>query len=367
MMKRGEMALGQTPFDFEAHGCHCPVGPIADKRASKRPEDSCRDHGCAHGAAEHGHEHAHDACDHDHGPGGHVHVDPNDRGRLLGALLLTSSMMVTEFVGGLVSGSLALLSDAGHMLTDAAALFLAFLALKFASRPSDTRRTYGFFRFEILSAFVNALTLIALSAVIAWEAIERLRSPEPIRAGVMMGVAVAGFVVNLGGVALLHKSQSLNVRGAFLHVLGDTLSSVGVIVAAAVTWWTGWPLLDPVISIAIAALIAFGAFKLLRQAIHILLEGAPAHAPFEEVVAALLQIDGVRGVHDLHIWTIAQNRHALSAHVVLSGDATLADSQRVLTDARAVLDERFHLAHTTLQIEVASAEEGAGASGRPTG
>ncbi|MBQ4334401.1 MAG: cation transporter, partial [Myxococcaceae bacterium] len=234
-MKRGEMALGQTPFDFEAHGCHCPVGPIADKRASKRPEDSCRDHGCAHGAAEHGH----DACDHDHGPGGHVHVDPNDRGRLLGALLLTSSMMVTEFVGGLVSGSLALLSDAGHMLTDAAALFLAFLALKFASRPSDTRRTYGFFRFEILSAFVNALTLIALSAVIAWEAIERLRSPEPIRAGVMMGVAVAGFVVNLGGVALLHKSQSLNVRGAFLHVLGDTLSSVGVIVAAAVTWWTG--------------------------------------------------------------------------------------------------------------------------------
>lgn len=340
------------PFDFAAHGCHCPV----DLRVVQggKAAMACGASSAAHPSAA---AQAHGDHDHGHGHGAHVHVDVTDRRRLLGTLLLTGSMMVIEILGGLISGSLALISDAGHMLTDAAALLLAFLALKFAARPSDEKRTYGFFRFEILSAFVNALTLILMAAVIAWEAIERLQSPEPIRAGIMMAVAGAGLLVNLGGMALLHKSQSLNVRGAFLHVLGDTLSSVGVLVAAAITWWTGWTLLDPLLSMAIAALIAFGAIKLLRQAIHILIEGAPAHAPFEQVVEALLGIDGVSGVHDLHIWTIAQNRHALSAHVVLTSTCSLADYGRILAQARAVLDLRFHLDHSTLQLETAAAEK----------
>lgn len=346
-----DMAAKEASFDFEAHGCHCPV----DLRLVQGGGGGAAAHDSrAHADRDHGPEHVHDHAGHahDHGHAGHAHVDVTDRKRLLGTLVLTGSMMAIEIVGGLVSGSLALLSDAGHMLTDAAALFLAFLALKFAARPSDEKRTYGFFRFEILSAFVNALTLILMAAVIAWEAIERLQSPEPIRAGIMMAVAAAGLVVNLGGMALLHKSQSLNVRGAFLHVLGDTLSSLGVLVAAAITWWTGWTLLDPILSIAIALLIAFGAVKLLRQAIHILIEGAPAHAPFEKVVGALLDVEGVAGVHDLHIWTIAQNRHALSAHVVLSSTCSLDDYRRILAEARSVLDERFHLAHSTLQLEM---------------
>ncbi len=334
-------AVRAESFDYQTHGCHCP----ADLRVVEG--------GRAAAACAHAHGHKKDGG-HAHGHGGHAHVDVTDRKRLIGTLLLTGSMMVIEIVGGLVSGSLALLSDAGHMLTDAAALLLAFLALKFAARPSDEKRTYGFFRFEILSAFVNALTLILMAAVITWEAIQRLQSPEPIRAGIMMAVAAAGLIVNLGGMALLHKSQSLNVRGAFLHILGDTLSSVGVIVAAGITWWTGWTVLDPILSMAIAALIAFGAIKLLRQAIHILIEGAPEHAPFEKVVESLLAVEGVSGVHDLHIWSIAQNRHALSAHVVLAPTCTLADYGRILAEARALLDARFHLAHSTLQLEVPS-------------
>ena len=365
----------EAPFDFEAHGCHCPAALHVVPGAAEEGNGHCRGHDHAHdghrdpddrgpdhdSAIDRGHDHSHD---HAHG-GPHVHVDVSDRKRLVGALLLTCSMMVIEIAGGLISGSLALLSDAGHMLTDAAALFLAFLALRFAARPADGRRTYGFFRFEILSAFINALTLILMALVITWEAIQRLQSPEPIRAGVMMAVAAAGLVVNLGGMALLSKSESLNVRGAFLHVLGDTLSSVGVLVAAAVTWWTGWTFLDPVISIAIAAVIAFGAVKLLRQAIHILIEGAPAHAPFCEVVQALLGIEGVTGVHDLHIWTIAQNRHALSAHVELSPACTLDDCGRILAEARALLDRRFHLAHSTLQLEVTASPAAASKAAHP--
>jgi cobalt-zinc-cadmium efflux system protein len=289
-------------------------------------------------------------------------VDVTDRKRLLAALVLTLSMMIAEIVGGLVSGSLSLLSDAGHMLTDAAALLLSFLALKFAAKPSDERRTYGFFRFEILSAFTNALTLILMAVVISWEAIQRLHSPEPIRAGIMMAVAAVGLVVNLGGMALLSKSKSMNVRGAFLHVLGDALSSVGVLVAAAITWWTGWTLLDPILSIVIAAVIAFGAIRLLRQAIHILIEGAPDHAPFGEVVQALLSIGGVTGVHDLHIWTIGQNKHSLTAHVVVDAACALDDYARILAEAREVLAARFRLDHSTLQLESAASQAVASAA-----
>jgi cobalt-zinc-cadmium efflux system protein len=308
----------------------------------------CGEHDGGHEHADHDHDHS----GHKHGLfGGHAHERTKDKKRLLGALALTGSMMVAEIIGGLASGSLALLSDAGHMLTDAAALLLALLALWFAGRPADLKRTFGFFRLEILSALLNGLTLIAIAGFIGYEAWQRISDPQPIRAGLMLGVAVVGLVVNLGGMAILSHSHSMNVRGAFLHVLGDTLSSVGVIVAALVTWLTGWTILDPIISIVIALVIAFSAFGLIRRAVHVLIEGVPDHIDLVEVFGAMKQIEGVASVHDLHVWTIANQMHALSAHLVIESPGSEVDRDRVLLDARRVLRERFGIDHSTLQIE----------------
>ncbi len=295
-------------------------------------------------------EHGHEEQDHDHSHGhGHSHVDRKaDRTRLLATLGLTASMMVFEAVGGWWSGSLALLSDAGHMLTDAAALLLAVLALWFASRPADLKRTYGFFRLEVLSALVNGLTLVGIAGFIGWEAWQRLANPQPIKAGVMLVVAVVGLLVNLAGMALLSHSKNLNVRAAFLHVLGDALSSVGVIAAAGVTWLTGATWLDPVISIAIGLLIAAGAVGLIRQAVHVLLEAVPEHIELQQVFGALKEIPGVHAVHDLHVWSLSHGLHALSAHVVCDDDA---DRDRVLVAARDLLRSRFGIGHSTLQLE----------------
>ncbi|MGC4113446.1 MAG: cation diffusion facilitator family transporter [Myxococcales bacterium] len=300
------------------------------------PAESEHDH--------HGHVHGHGHLG--RGRGGERQ---KDRRRLLGTLVLTLAMMVFEAIGGWASGSLALLSDAGHMLTDAAALLLAALALWFAGRPADLKRTYGFFRLEILSALVNGLTLIGIALLIGWEAYQRITSPQPIKAGLMLVVAVVGLAVNLAGLALLSRSKNMNVRAAFLHVLGDALSSVGVIAAGAVAFFTGWTLLDPILSIAIALIIAFGAVSLLRQAVHVLLEAVPEHIDLVEVFGAMKSVAGVAEVHDLHVWTISHSLHALSAHLVCN--ATVQDRDELLTAARTVLRERFGIDHATLQIE----------------
>ncbi len=260
-------------------------------------------------------------------------------------------MMVGEAVGGWASGSLALLSDAGHMLTDAAALLLAVLALWFAGRPADLKRTYGFFRLEILSALTNGLTLIGISGFIGYEAWQRLASPQPIKAGLMMGVAVVGLLVNLGGMFLLSRSKNMNVRAAFLHLVGDALSSVGVIAAGFVAWLTGWTLLDPIVSVAIALIIAVSAVSLVRQAVHVLLEGVPEHISLNEVFGEIKRLKGVSGVHDLHVWTISHGLHALSAHLVVGQEPTMRDCDGLLTDARSMLKARFGIDHATLQIE----------------
>lgn len=316
--------------------CEVPGGSTCPRGSAEAHDDG---DGHSHGAFEHNHGH-------DHG-----HDRARDRGRLLGTLGLTAFMMVAEAVGGWWSGSLALLSDAGHMLTDAAALLLAVLALWFAGRPADLKRTYGFFRLEILSALVNGLTLVGIAGLIGYEAWERLANPRPLNAPLMLTVAAVGLLVNIGGMILLSRSQSMNVRAAFLHVAGDALSSVGVIAAGAVAWLTGWTLLDPIISVAIAAIIAVGAVGLVRQAVHVLLEAVPEHIDLVEVFGAMKTVVGVQEVHDLHVWTISHGLHALSAHLVVRLEGGAADHDDVLASARGLLRERFGIEHATLQIE----------------
>ena len=309
------------------------------------------------------HDHsAHEEHDHAHGGHGHGHGHnffsratsrderQADQRRLKGTLALTLVMMVAEAVGGWLSGSLALLSDAGHMLTDVVSLVLAMVALWFSSRPADLKRTYGFYRLEILSAFVNGMTLIAIAGVVAYEAVVRLQHPPALRIDVMLSIAVLGLAVNIAGMVLLRRSHSMNLRGAFLHLVGDALSSVGVIIAAIVAWATGFTAIDPIVSLFIAAIIVFGALGLVREAVDVLLEAVPSHIDLSEVLAAMKSIDGVAAVHDLHLWTIANSMHALSAHLVVR-DPGLVHNDRILALVKVALHERFAIDHTTLQIE----------------
>src|SRR5438094_67688 len=258
------------------------------------------------------------------------------RGRLLTTLGLTAAFLVVEVLGALFTGSLALLADAGHMLTDVGALALALFAIWVAARPPTPAKTYGYYRAEILAALVNALVLLAVAGAILVEAYRRLRAPPDVLGGPMLAVAVVGLAANLGCAWLLHADagSSLNVRGAYLHVLGDALSSVGVVVAALVVVGTGWALADPLASVAIA--------------LNILLEGTPTHLDLAEVEAAIVRVDGVRRVHDLHVWTLTSGREAMSAHVVV---ADVGESDRLLRELHAVLHARFGIDHTTVQLE----------------
>lgn len=340
-------AAGEMPERPE-HACHCPAEPWKAEPEGGRSAVAGQAHDHAHGHR-HGHHH------------GHAHAifsraatkdeRRRDRRRLVGTLSLTLTVMIVEAVGGWYSGSLALISDAGHMLTDAAALLLALLAMWFASRPADLKRTYGYFRLEILSALLNGLTLLLIAGVIAWEAFERLRNPQDIDVRVMMGVAVIGLMANMVGIVLLSRSKSMNVRAAFLHVLGDALSSIGVIVAAAIAWATGFKAVDSIVSILIAAVIVVGAVGLVREAVDVLLEAVPAHIDLPELFGAMKEIEGVLEVHDLHVWTIAHSMHALSAHLVVKSTGQLEQNDRILSRVKGVLRDRFGIDHTTIQIE----------------
>ncbi len=271
--------------------------------------------------------------------------------RLLGIVLgLTFVYMIAEIVGGLLANSLALLSDAGHMFTDVAALGLSFLAMRFASRPATTRKTYGFYRIEILAALLNGVTLIALSLFILVEAVARLRAPEEVDGRMLVVVSTGGLAINLIAAWLLARGQreSLNIRGAFLHVMGDLLGSAAAIGAGLLILWRGWTWADPAFGILISLLIVINAWRLVVDAVNILLEGAPAHIDAGAVEASIREVRGVRDVHDLHIWTITSGRHSLTAHVVI-GDP--AESYRILREMREMLESRFGLDHTTIQIE----------------
>jgi cobalt-zinc-cadmium efflux system protein len=265
-------------------------------------------------------------------------------------LVLTCAFVVVELVAGFWTGSLALLADAGHILTDAGALALALFATWIASRPPTPAKTYGYYRAEILAALVNALVLLIVAGAILVEAWRRWETPAAVLAGPMAVVAAAGLAVNLACAWLLHHGAgaSLNVRAAYLEVLSDALSSLATLVAAAVVLATGWTGADPLAGVLIALLIVPRTWSLLKQAVNVLLEGTPPHLELAEIEAAMCAVPGVRRVHDLHVWTLTSGREAMSAHVVV---ADVRESERLLETLHALLHARFGIDHTTMQLE----------------
>lgn len=295
--------------------------------------------------------HRHGPDGHAHGPAGHAHGAGREAGaRRLGmALGLVVLYTAAEVVGGLLTNSLALLADAGHMVSDAASLALALFALKVASRPPTAQRTYGYHRLEILAALANGAALVVISVFLAIEAVERLGDPPEVAAPGMMAVAAGGLLVNLAGLALLHggREANLNLRGAWLHVATDALGSVQALLAGAAIWAFGWRWADPVATLAIALLVVWSAWALLREAVGVLMEWAPRHIDVDGVRSSLRRVPGVLDVHDLHVWTITSGLDAMSAHVV----ARERPPHQLLADIRATLHRRFGIDHVTIQVE----------------
>lgn len=258
--------------------------------------------------------------------------------------------MVVEAIGGWVTNSLALLADAGHMLTDVAAIALTLSAIWFASRPPTANKTFGYYRLEILAAFVNGIALVLLSIWVIWEAVQRWRDPGEIHGVQMSAIAFGGLIINIIAAKLLHSDHShdLNVRGAFLHVMGDLLGSVAAIVAGVLILAFGWLWADAAGSILISVIIIFGAWRLILESVNILLEGTPAHIDLRKVESAILATEGVSGVHDLHIWTISSGMCALSAHI--SHLQSVGHSE-LLNEIRTMVSERFGIDHLTIQME----------------
>jgi cobalt-zinc-cadmium efflux system protein len=293
--------------------------------------------------------HAHDdAHGHSHS---HSHTHGKNETRLAIAAALTGLFMLAEVAGGLISGSLALLADAGHMLTDFASLSLAWLAFRLARRPADWRRTYGFDRLQVLVAFVNGLALFVIAAWIVWEAAERIMAPGAVLGGLMLGVAIAGLAVNLIAFFVLHGADknNLNIRGAALHVMGDLLGSVAAIIAAGVIIMTGWTPIDPILSVVVALIILRSAWYVVREAGHILLEGTPAHIDADTIAPDLVaNLEGVRDVHHVHVWSITQERQMVTLHAVIDEGVNPEPLVRRIKDR---LKERFGLEHATVEIE----------------
>jgi cobalt-zinc-cadmium efflux system protein len=279
-----------------------------------------------------------------------------NRRRLSIVLLLTAVVMVAEFAGGLWTGSLALLADAGHMLADVAALILALMAVWFGARPATPRKTFGYYRLEILAALINGVGLVLISFFIFYEAYHRWFAQPVIRSVPMTVVAAGGLVVNLICARLLHRGrdEDLNVRGAWLHVIGDALGSTGAIIAGALIMLFGWTAADSLISVFIGLLIVWSSWHLIRDATNVLLEGTPAHINLAAVEQAIMETDGVSDVHDLHVWTITSGREALSAHVI---HAYSISQPILLKELRAKLLDRFGVDHLTIQMETADFED----------
>jgi len=286
----------------------------------------------------------------------HVHSHRGATGSILGwSLAAKFGFVAAEIFAGIQAHSLALISDAGHNFTDALALLLAWFGFYLEAKPADEIKTYGYHRAGVLSAFVNALTLLALSAWIFYESALLLRHPRAVHEGVMMAVAALGLVLN-GGIMWALQSASrhdLNVRSAFVHMLGDALGSLGIIAGAIVIRYTGWEQVDPALSILIGILIVWTAWDIIREALNILLEGLPRGIHLQDVTSAMRAIEGVLDVHDLHIWSLGSSTHALSCHVLIA-DVPPSASDATLQRLNAMLAERFHISHTTVQFEQAS-------------
>ncbi|MFC3038646.1 cation diffusion facilitator family transporter [Virgibacillus xinjiangensis] len=282
---------------------------------------------------------------HDH----HHHIPSNSR-VLFWSFLFIFSFMIIEVVGGFLFNSLALLSDAGHMLSDAAALGLSLLAFKIGEKSVSNSKTYGYRRFEIIAAFINGLTLIVISLFISYEAINRFIEPPEVNAG-MMVVASIGLVVNIIVAFMLMRGDSkenLNIRSALLHVFGDLLGSVGAIAAGLLILLFDLNIADPIASMIVAILIAVSGFRVTRDALHILMEGKPDTIKVEQVETALINLDGVTGVHDLHIWSITSEFPALSCHIVVEEDI---ERDQLLQEAIRLLEQQFNITHATIQVE----------------
>ena len=296
-----------------------------------------------------------------HSANGHHHNHRHgrvteSRKRLTIVLALTASYMFAEFCGGLWTGSLALLADSGHRLADVAALLLALMALWFGARPATPNKTFGYYRLEILAALINGVGLTLISFFIFYEAYFRIYTPPTIRSGPMTIVAAGGLVINLICAKLLHRDRhdDLNMRGAWLHVIGDALGSAGAIAAGVLILIFGWNIADPIISVIIGALIVWSSWHLMRDATNVLLEGTPAHINLAAVEDAILETEGVSNVHDLHVWTITSGRDALSAHVIHAYSISQPD---LLKELRTKLHDRFGVDHLTIQMETADFED----------
>lgn len=291
----------------------------------------------------------HDHHSHDHS--GHRHHNGGSRRSLFFSFIITLSFMVIEAFGGWLTNSLALLSDAGHMLTDAGALGLSLFALRIGEKPPSKTKTFGYRRFEILAALFNGLALWAIVGVILHEAYVRLKAPQDVEPVGMIIIALIGLIINLISIRLLHahKDENLNVRGAFLHVVADSLGSVGALLAGFIILKTGWTLVDPLVSLGICSLILWSSWRLVRDSVNILLLGVPEHLDYEEVQQTIINHEGVCCIYDLHIWSIISGHDALSAHIVVPDGYT--QQKKLLHEITNTLKERFGVEHVTLQVE----------------
>jgi len=346
MDKRNEQQASERVNASHAHDSSC-----SHSHASNGQDHS---HGHSHS---HGHGHSHHG--HHHGIGGHNHGREGNRKGLTIALVITAGIMLLEFVGGLLTDSLALLSDSGHMLSDTSALALSLAALWFASRPASAQKTYGFYRFEILAALFNGVALFAIAGFIVYEAIGRMAAPPEVSGGPMMAIAAVGLLANLASAWALTRQGdvkgNVNMRSAYLHVLGDALGSVGAIVAGVLMLAFGWYIADPIISIVVSVLILRSAWLVISQTVHVLMEGTPAGIDHGEVRSALLTLPGVRDVHDLHIWTITSGLDSFSCHIVVEDGVPCQD---VLQRAISLIEDRFGINHATIQVESSAIRHG---------
>ncbi|TYR76623.1 cation transporter [Rossellomorea vietnamensis] len=304
----------------------------------------------------HGHAHGHDHGHHH----GHDHTREGNKKGLLIALIITTGIMVLEFFGGLITNSLALLSDSGHMLSDASSLALSLAAMWLAGRAASSAKTFGYYRFEILAALLNGVTLFLIAGFIVYEAYERLLDPPAVSSGTMMVIAFIGLLANLLSAWALIKQgdvkDNVNLRSAYLHVLGDALGSVGAIIAGAIMLWFDWYWADPLISVLVALLILKSAWGIITHTVHILMEGVPAGIDVQKVRRTLESIEGICNVHDLHIWTITSGMNSLSCHILIEDEE---DDQEILQKAINLIEEEFHINHTTIQIERSELTHGA--------
>ncbi len=279
-------------------------------------------------------------------------ISSSSQRKLLIVLSFTAVVMIAEIIGGLLANSLALLSDAGHMLTDILALGLSVVAMRFAQKPPTASKTFGFYRLEILAAFFNGLLLLFVSFYIFYEAYHRLLHPEEIKGLFMLVVATIGLLANGVGIVILRKSahKSLNVKSAFFHLVGDTVSSGGVIVGGLLILYTGWYLVDPIISIFIGMLILRGAYALVMESVDILLEATPKDINVEKMLDDLRKIEGIKEIHHLHLWTITSGIYSMSVHVLIE-DLLTSKSAQILNEIDKLLRDKYNIEHTTVQFE----------------